>query len=202
MIEFRQVAAVRKARSIPESGVQVRTCAVQDFGRAFVRCGSKQESASLGLMSAPTSCGRAAARGYASGATGTTGPMHRSKQQVPRSCWKRRDDADASVTACFSNVHHRGGAWATRRIGKEEAQPSCAGYRRKVQTATSLTLPAIDRTEQPVASVFPKPNLKPESPMRCVASCRCTPFVSVSGHHLGKPCLGLPYESHRLQAFR
>jgi len=38
--EFRQVAAIRKARSIPEGGGQVRTCAVQDFGRAGVRCGS------------------------------------------------------------------------------------------------------------------------------------------------------------------
>src|SRR4029450_1248814 len=26
--------------------------------------------------------------------------------------------------------------------------------------------------------------------MRCGASCRCTPFVSVCGHHLGKPWSG------------
>jgi hypothetical protein len=43
LIEFPQVAAIRKARSIPEGGDQVRTCAVQDFGRAAVRCGSKPE---------------------------------------------------------------------------------------------------------------------------------------------------------------
>ena len=36
--------------------------------------------------------------------------------------------------------------------------------------------------------------------MRCGASCRCTPFVSVSGHHLGNPGLGLPYESQRKRA--
>ena len=41
LIEFRQVAAIRKARSIPEGGHQVRTCAVRDFGRAAVRCGSR-----------------------------------------------------------------------------------------------------------------------------------------------------------------
>jgi hypothetical protein len=41
LIEFRQVAAIRKAHSIPEGGDQVRTCAVQDFGRAAVRCGSR-----------------------------------------------------------------------------------------------------------------------------------------------------------------
>jgi len=40
LIEFHQVAAIRKARSIPEGGDQVRTCAVQDFDRAAVRCGS------------------------------------------------------------------------------------------------------------------------------------------------------------------
>src|SRR5262245_15772513 len=37
--------------------------------------------------------------------------------------------------------------------------------------------------------------------MRCGASCSLTPLVSASGHHLGRPGLGLPYESHRLEAF-
>jgi len=40
LIEFRQVAAIRKARSIPESGDEVRTCAVRDLGQVAVRCGS------------------------------------------------------------------------------------------------------------------------------------------------------------------
>src|SRR6516165_8143175 len=55
LIEFHQGTTVREARSIPEVGDQVRTCAVQDFGWAVVRCGSKREAISFGIMSAPTS---------------------------------------------------------------------------------------------------------------------------------------------------
>jgi hypothetical protein len=40
LVEFRRVAAIRKARSIPEGSDQVRTCAVQDFGRSVLRSGS------------------------------------------------------------------------------------------------------------------------------------------------------------------
>jgi hypothetical protein len=38
--KFHHVAAIWKARSIPKGDDQVRTCAVQDFGRPAVRCGS------------------------------------------------------------------------------------------------------------------------------------------------------------------
>jgi len=41
--KFRQVAAIRKGRSILEDGDQVRSCAVQDFGRPTVRSGSTPE---------------------------------------------------------------------------------------------------------------------------------------------------------------
>jgi hypothetical protein len=41
--KFRQVAAIRKGRSILEDGDQVRNCAVQDFGRPTVWSGSKPE---------------------------------------------------------------------------------------------------------------------------------------------------------------
>jgi hypothetical protein len=40
MTKFHQVAAIRKARSIPKGSDQVRTCAVQDFGPPAVRNGS------------------------------------------------------------------------------------------------------------------------------------------------------------------
>jgi hypothetical protein len=59
--KFRQVAAIRKGRSIPEDGNQVRTCAVHDFGRAAVRCGSTPEVAVWALMSAFAGSGHSVA---------------------------------------------------------------------------------------------------------------------------------------------
>jgi hypothetical protein len=58
LIKFRQVAAIRKACSIPQGGNKVRTRAVQYFGRAAVRCGSKREFPHFGLMSASSASSR------------------------------------------------------------------------------------------------------------------------------------------------
>jgi hypothetical protein len=40
LTKFPRVAAIRKARSIPKGGDEVRSCAVQDFGQPAVRSGS------------------------------------------------------------------------------------------------------------------------------------------------------------------